>query len=232
MHAAPSKAHAQRAADRFNDHYCGSVGGVLCRAVVEPWPHSAESHAESVEKFCEEWLIPQQQARVTRTFFDPAQLTKDSYGWYIHPDAGMRIWFNGEPDNEAPLDPERFAELGLELAFVLAEDDPDFDGKAYYDGHNPYPKWEPKPPEGEGWRLGMSYDTEDGPAAFFVRDMAVADQLATPKLPTKAELKKVVQDAHDNCWDREDWVSAVTNDVAKLFGIPPMSADQLAGGGK
>ena len=60
VHAAPSKAHALRAAARFNDHFEGIANGVLCRAVAEPWPHSAESHAESVERFCSEWLAPRE----------------------------------------------------------------------------------------------------------------------------------------------------------------------------
>jgi Lar family restriction alleviation protein len=57
VHAAPSKAHAERAAELFNARFVG-VMDVLCKAVVEPWPHSPESHAADVEKFCATWFAP------------------------------------------------------------------------------------------------------------------------------------------------------------------------------
>lgn len=61
VHPAPSKAHAEVAAKRFNDYFRGSINNIPCRAVVEAWPHSAESHAETVAEFCARWLVPVEQ---------------------------------------------------------------------------------------------------------------------------------------------------------------------------
>lgn len=60
VHAAPSKFHAEKAAAAFNERF-GPISketDVMCRAVVEPWPHSPESHAADVGKFCAEWFAP------------------------------------------------------------------------------------------------------------------------------------------------------------------------------
>lgn len=60
IHAAPSKEHAERAAERFNEIYgpVAASAGVMCRAVAAPWPHSPESHAEDVGLFEANWLQP------------------------------------------------------------------------------------------------------------------------------------------------------------------------------
>ncbi len=57
VHPAPSKAHAEKAAALFNAHF-DVIGDMEVSAVVEPWPHSADSHAADVDKFCAEWLAP------------------------------------------------------------------------------------------------------------------------------------------------------------------------------
>ncbi|WP_408953009.1 hypothetical protein [Lysobacter sp. Hz 25] len=54
VHAAPSKAHAEKAAEQINA--VDDTG--LVRAVAAPWPHSVESHAEDSDSFIERWLIP------------------------------------------------------------------------------------------------------------------------------------------------------------------------------
>lgn len=60
VHAAPSKEHAERAAERFNEIHgpVAASAGVMCRAVAAPWPHSPESHAEDVGLFEADWLQP------------------------------------------------------------------------------------------------------------------------------------------------------------------------------
>jgi hypothetical protein len=57
VYPAPSKAHAEKAAELFNKRFA-HVTDVLCKAVVCEWPHSAESHAADVGTFCERCLIP------------------------------------------------------------------------------------------------------------------------------------------------------------------------------
>ncbi|RFA24273.1 hypothetical protein CAI21_22330 [Alkalilimnicola ehrlichii] len=61
VHAAPSKAHAEKAAEMFNERF-GPVAertGVMVKAVVAPWPHSPEAHAEGVGSFTTDWMVPQ-----------------------------------------------------------------------------------------------------------------------------------------------------------------------------
>lgn len=64
VHPAPSKEHAEVAAERFNQFILGRKDqhqhDPVCSAVVAPWPHSAASHAESVGKFMVEWLLPKE----------------------------------------------------------------------------------------------------------------------------------------------------------------------------
>ena len=60
VHPAPSKRHAEIAAEGFNKIF-GNVADeseVMCKAVVAPWPHSPASHAESVQEFIANWMIP------------------------------------------------------------------------------------------------------------------------------------------------------------------------------
>jgi hypothetical protein len=61
VHPAPSKAYAEAAALLFNARFApvSEETDVLIRAVVAPWPHSPESHAETVERFALDFLVPQ-----------------------------------------------------------------------------------------------------------------------------------------------------------------------------
>lgn len=61
LHAAPSKAYAEVASDLHNRSFADlSVKqDVVCKAVVAPWPYSAESHAEDVVSFVEDWFMPE-----------------------------------------------------------------------------------------------------------------------------------------------------------------------------
>jgi hypothetical protein len=83
VHAAPSKAHAEKAAAAFNEQFKGSAN--LMHAEVAPWPHSAESHAEDVEKFIPNWLLPRWQVEgtTTPTAAADSDLVRDAYrhGW-------------------------------------------------------------------------------------------------------------------------------------------------------
>ena len=60
VHPAPSKAHAERAAEGFNKAFGELSAGrdVMCSAVAAPWPHSPESHAASVQDFIKNFMIP------------------------------------------------------------------------------------------------------------------------------------------------------------------------------
>ncbi|TDB27358.1 hypothetical protein ATCM_06630 [Stenotrophomonas sp. ATCM1_4] len=90
-----------------------------------------------------------------------------------HPD--LPSWPKGE-DEERGVSPLVKAQ-GFELEAVFGEypedDDEDPDYCAWL------AQWQPAPPVGEHWRLVCIQDTEDGPAAFYVRPFALID--ASPK---------------------------------------------------
>lgn len=95
-----------------------------------------------------------------------------------HPD--LPSWPKGE-DEERGVSPLVKAQ-GFELEAVFGEypddDDEDPDYCAWL------AQWQPAPPVGEHWRLVCIQDTEDGPAAFYVRPFALID--ASPKGDDKA----------------------------------------------
>ncbi|MGY4892336.1 UNVERIFIED_CONTAM: hypothetical protein EX528_18840 [Xanthomonas axonopodis] len=71
VHAAPSKAHAEKAAAALNAFHAAraeqSEHDPKVEAVVAPWPHSVESHAESVADFIPGWLLPRWQVEAIQT---------------------------------------------------------------------------------------------------------------------------------------------------------------------
>ncbi len=75
VHAAPSKAHAEKAAAALNAFHAAreeqSEHDPKVEAVVAPWPHSAESHAESVADFIPGWLLPRWQVEAIQTDATP-----------------------------------------------------------------------------------------------------------------------------------------------------------------
>ena len=60
VHPAPSKRHAEIAAEGFNKAFgeLSAENEVMCKAVAAPWPHDPASHAESVQEFIKDWMIP------------------------------------------------------------------------------------------------------------------------------------------------------------------------------
>lgn len=61
LHAAPSRAYAEVAADLHNRRFADLSAklDVVCKAVAAPWPYSRESHAEDVASFIDDWFMPE-----------------------------------------------------------------------------------------------------------------------------------------------------------------------------
>lgn len=59
VHPAPSQAHAELAAANFNERFSelSASAEVMCKAVAAPWPHDPTSHAESVHRFIQDWMV-------------------------------------------------------------------------------------------------------------------------------------------------------------------------------
>ncbi|WP_312368087.1 dATP/dGTP pyrophosphohydrolase domain-containing protein [Stenotrophomonas sp.] len=91
----------------------------------------------------------------------------------VHPD--LPQWPNPE-DEERALDP-----LVTAQGFAFAVVDGDYGDDAMsveFDTCAWLAAWEPEPPAGDHWRLVMVQDTEDGPAAVYVRPLALIDASA------------------------------------------------------
>lgn len=113
--------------------------------------------------------------RPTKTLlFDPERLPpRDADGYTDHPQLWDERWFDGKPEDEAPLNIAAFTAAGLECAWVAREDQDPEGVQANEDADSfGCARWTPRAPDGEGWRLVSVYNTEDGDAAFFVRDIA------------------------------------------------------------
>lgn len=107
-----------------------------------------------------------------RGLYDPARMPKlDGVNDYhvAHPD--LPKW---PEDDERGISPLVKAQ-GFELEAVFGDyteegaDDPDHDFCAWL------AQWKPAPPAGDHWRLVCIQDTEDGPAALYVRPFALID---------------------------------------------------------
>lgn len=61
VYPAPSRAYAEVAADVHNARFrkISKESGVMCEAIVAPWPHDAESHARGLANFVSNWIAPQ-----------------------------------------------------------------------------------------------------------------------------------------------------------------------------
>lgn len=93
--------------------------------------------------------------------------TPDDMGFFFHPDI---------PGEEESDDVRQLCKnLGFDAEAVSMEDDaPELYDNWTEDEDMTAPKrWAPAPPEGNSWLLVAKYDTEDGPAAMFVRPLTV-----------------------------------------------------------
>lgn len=77
VHAAPSKAHAEKAIEIMQTNLQGP-GSELVRPIAAIWPHSAESHAEDVGKFIAEWLLPRGEVEAAAAITAPAPVQSES----------------------------------------------------------------------------------------------------------------------------------------------------------
>ena len=96
--------------------------------------------------------------------FEPEKLpAPDEMGFFFHPD----IPGEDESDDVRAL----CLALGFDAAGVAMEDDAPAlsDEWAEAEDMTAPTRWTPTPPNGDGWTLVAKYDTEDGPAAMFVR---------------------------------------------------------------
>ena len=90
-------------------------------------------------------------------------LARDEMGFAWHPEL---------PQLDEGMKPRAFfAALGIELQHTMAEDDVEWEAlDAMSDSAN-WSTWTPQSPSGEAWKLVAIFDTEDGPAAWWMREL-------------------------------------------------------------
>ena len=97
---------------------------------------------------------------------DGRELTeRDECGFVAHPELPT----TDEDTNNALL----FAALGIELKSTSADDDVEWEELEAMGEASNWSAWVPAPPKGDDWKLVSTFDTEDGPAAWWMREAPV-----------------------------------------------------------
>ncbi len=131
------------------------VDAVICKAQEE---HAAEAAPS----------IPVEDTRVVldgywkRHMLDGTTLVRDGMGCGDHP---------ALPELDEGMKPKQFFDaLGIELESVMAESQMDSDAYESMEEAADCSAWTPCAPPGEGWALVAIFHTEDGPAAWWMRE--------------------------------------------------------------
>ena len=104
-------------------------------------------------------------SEVTMNLIQPAEVVRDEYGFWTHPD--YPEWDEG---TTRPMIDAWFKEQGLERSIIWFEEDAPrhLVDEWMENGEAPCEKWEPTVPEGGGWFVLSIHDTEDGPLCIWV----------------------------------------------------------------
>lgn len=108
---------------------------------------------------------------------------RDEMGLGDHPELPML--------DEGMMPRSFFAALGLELAHTSAEDQLDWDVLGAMSEAVNWADWLPTPPQGDGWKLVSIFDTEDGPVAWWLRELPEAEDGTTTIRILQAEVEKL-----------------------------------------
>ena len=172
--------------------------GAMFRAVTgrDPEWSSAWGFGDAIEEAEEHVAALEHKAASTPAApgIDPADPWRGLYAPELMPKLdGVDDWIVSHPDlPQWPDDEERGIDNLIKaqgFAFAVVGDEyPDDDDASggEFDTCAWLADWKPEPPAGAHWRLVMVHDTEDGPAAVYVRPLALID--ATPKGGSDAQM--------------------------------------------
>lgn len=122
---------------------------------------------------------------------------RDAIGAGFHPDT---------PSFElSSLAAQFFALFGLQLTTVYAQEQLEMDDYLQVLGASNFASWTPEPPEGTGWALIAVFDSDDGPAAWWLRRQAKTCEISQtrttsldndyPVMPEGTEVTQFTSDA-------------------------------------
>lgn len=109
--------------------------------------------------------------------FDTARLPpRNERGFTEHPDLPQFYDKPFNTEDEGFIDTKALAREGFECITVEFEhDSTEEQAKAWFeDGDDDLSSWTPSVPRGDGWLLAGIWDAEDGPIAFYVREVTTA----------------------------------------------------------
>lgn len=131
----------------------------------------AECSAHAVQRLGTALLAVQRNAQPAQAVLDSnwkarmldgRAIERDEMGFGEHPELPML--------DEGMKPRAFFAALGVELMHTMAEDDLTLEAHEAMNDASNWSDWTPRAPAGEGWKLVAIFDTEDGQAAWWVRD--------------------------------------------------------------
>ncbi|MDH1700316.1 hypothetical protein [Comamonas terrigena] len=131
----------------------------------------AECSAHAVQRLGAAMLAVQRKARPAQAVLDSnwkarmldgRLFERDEMGFGEHPELPVL--------DEGRKPRAFFAALGVELRHTMAEDDLNLDEHETMNVAGNWNAWTPQPPAGDGWKLAAIFDTEDGQAAWWLRD--------------------------------------------------------------
>lgn len=114
---------------------------------------------------------------------DGRAIERDEMGLGDHPELPLL--------DEGMMPRSFFAALGLELAHTSAEDQLDGDVLGAMSEAVNWSRWMPTAPKGDGWKLVSIFDTEDGPVAWWLRELPEAEDGTTTIRILQAEVEKL-----------------------------------------
>lgn len=105
----------------------------------------------------------------SRPLYDPALIDRGEDGQFWHPDLPFPEGAEASDEENVDIAAE-IDKQGYEYTRVRGDDCPDDLAEEGGDGYWQWLReWQPETPAGDGWLLACIADTEDGPAAWFVR---------------------------------------------------------------
>lgn len=164
------------------------------RPMARSFPEARRRHADALA--AAEAMFAGAAPISTASRIDPADPWRGLYAPELMPKLdGVKVWHAAHPDlPEWPDEEERsigplIVAQGFAFAVVSGEYPDDDYAADEPDACAWLASWRPEPPAGDHWRLAMIHDTEDGPAAVFVRPLALIDAQERAFLQTVERLE-------------------------------------------
>ncbi|WP_313237835.1 hypothetical protein [Delftia acidovorans] len=163
---------------------CEALGQISdCLGINSDINPGAEPIIAAIEQLRAGSTHPVLDDRWKARMLDGRAIERDEMGLGDHPELPLL--------DEGMMPRSFFAALGLELAHTSAEDQLDGDVLGAMSEAVNWTDWLPTPPHGDGWKLVSIFDTEDGPVAWWLRELPEAEDGTTTIRNLQAEVENL-----------------------------------------